>query len=67
MQMKIIIILVAIFFSIAIAKPNKMTEKTIPYSTTIKADSSKLKKKTSDAILDVTGGMQLPEGFKFPF
>ena len=28
---------------------------------------SKLKKKTSDAILDVTGGMQLPEGFKFPF
>ena len=28
---------------------------------------SKLKKKTSDAILDVTGGMQLPEGVKFPF
>tara|TARA_B100001996_G_scaffold362452_1_gene329975 strand:+ start:1903 stop:2223 length:321 start_codon:yes stop_codon:yes gene_type:complete len=28
---------------------------------------AKLKKKTSDAILDVTGGMQLPEGFNFPF
>ena len=28
---------------------------------------SKLKQKTSDAILDVTGGMQLPEGFKFRF
>ena len=27
----------------AIAKPNNITEKTIPYSTTIKADSSKLK------------------------
>ena len=47
MQMKIIIILVEIFFSIAIAKPNNMTEKTIPYSTTINADSSKSKKKTS--------------------
>ena len=44
MQMKIIITLVAIFFSIAIAKPNNMTEKTIPYSTTINADTSKSKK-----------------------
>ena len=39
----------AIFFSIAIAKPNNITEKTIPYSTTIKADSSKLKKKTPNS------------------
>ena len=28
---------------------------------------SKLKKKTADAILDATGGMPLPAGFKFPF